>query len=105
MSKTNATEEGGSSGGLAATPTQAGARVSSLPPQGASGAPSGGVIDRRRLQELVKEVDPLEQMDEDVEEVKTCFLLVTIFLNLLFFFFKICGYCNSVFQFRFFPVE
>ncbi|WAR08236.1 TAF12-like protein, partial [Mya arenaria] len=27
------------------------------------------VLDKRRLQELVKEVDPLEQMDEDVEEV------------------------------------
>ena len=27
------------------------------------------VLDRRRLQELVKEVDPLEQLDEDVEEV------------------------------------
>ena len=27
------------------------------------------VLDKRRLQELVKEVDPLEQLDEDVEEV------------------------------------
>lgn len=27
------------------------------------------VLDRRRLQELVKEVDPMEQLDEDVEEV------------------------------------
>lgn len=27
------------------------------------------VLDKRRLQELVKEVDPLEQLDDDVEEV------------------------------------
>ncbi|KAK6168916.1 hypothetical protein SNE40_020072 [Patella caerulea] len=29
----------------------------------------GRVLDKRRLQELVKEVDPLEQLDDDVEEV------------------------------------
>lgn len=29
------------------------------------------VLDKRRLQELVKEVDPLEQLDDDVEEVNT----------------------------------
>lgn len=28
-----------------------------------------GVLDRSRLRDLVKEVDPLEQMDDDVEEV------------------------------------
>ena len=28
------------------------------------------VLDKRRLQELVKEIDPLEQLDEDVEEVR-----------------------------------
>ncbi|XP_076466607.1 transcription initiation factor TFIID subunit 12-like [Babylonia areolata] len=50
------------------TQTQAGVRVSTLPPQGAGGGTGGGVIDRKRLQELVKEVDPLEQMDDDVEE-------------------------------------
>jgi hypothetical protein len=34
------------------------------------------VLDKRRLQELVKEVDPLEQLDEDVEEVlKKCLFL------------------------------
>jgi transcription initiation factor TFIID subunit 12 len=27
------------------------------------------VLDKRRLQELVKEVDPMEQLDDDVEEV------------------------------------
>ena len=27
------------------------------------------VLDKRRLHELVKEVDPLEQLDDDVEEV------------------------------------
>ena len=27
------------------------------------------VMDKRRLHELVKEVDPLEQLDDDVEEV------------------------------------
>lgn len=27
------------------------------------------VLDKRRLQELVKEIDPMEQLDEDVEEV------------------------------------
>ena len=29
------------------------------------------VLDKRRLQELVKEVDPMEQLDDDVEEVWT----------------------------------
>ncbi|KAL8588469.1 hypothetical protein ACOMHN_054048 [Nucella lapillus] len=48
--------------------TQAGVRVPALPPQAVGGATGGGVIDRKRLQELVKEVDPLEQMDDDVEE-------------------------------------
>ena len=28
-----------------------------------------GIIDRKRIQDLVKEVDPMEQLDEDVEEV------------------------------------
>ena len=27
------------------------------------------VLDKRRIQELVKEVDPMEQLDEEVEEV------------------------------------
>jgi transcription initiation factor TFIID subunit 12 len=27
------------------------------------------VLEKRRIQELVKEVDPLEQLDDDVEEV------------------------------------
>jgi len=30
---------------------------------------SSGVLDRQRLRELVKEVDPMEQMDDDVEDV------------------------------------
>ena len=40
---------------------------------GSSGAQQAAtdktVLDKRRLQELVKEVDPLEQLDDDVEEV------------------------------------
>ena len=32
------------------------------------------VLDKRRLQELVKEVDPLEQLDEDVEEVHVLYI-------------------------------
>ena len=39
---------------------------------GGGGASAGGehkVLDKRRIQELVKEVDPLEQLDDDVEEV------------------------------------
>lgn len=45
------------------------------PSQPANTIPSSGamdstkVLDKRRLQELVKEVDPLEQLDDDVEEV------------------------------------
>merc|ERR1711974_349524 len=37
----------------------------------ASGKPGAGeeVLDKKRLQELVKEVDPHEQLDEDVEEL------------------------------------
>jgi hypothetical protein len=31
------------------------------------------VFDRRRLEELVKEVDPLEQLDDDVAEVFVLF--------------------------------
>ena len=69
MSKTNQNDIGSNNTG-AATPPQAGARVSASSPQVASGGSTGGVIDRRRLQELVKEVDPLEQMDDDVEEVR-----------------------------------
>ncbi|XP_013400412.1 transcription initiation factor TFIID subunit 12 isoform X1 [Lingula anatina] len=40
-------------------------------PQGPGGLMLGEsrVLDKRRLQELVKEVDPLEQLDEEVEEV------------------------------------
>ncbi|XP_041351396.1 transcription initiation factor TFIID subunit 12-like [Gigantopelta aegis] len=47
--------------------------LSSRPPTTgtANGVASGEgrVLDKRRLQELVKEVDPLEQLDDDVEEV------------------------------------
>ncbi|KAL5010162.1 hypothetical protein ScPMuIL_012467 [Solemya velum] len=38
-------------------------------PAASSPSTEGRVLDKRRLQELVKEVDPLEQLDEDVEEV------------------------------------
>ena len=30
---------------------------------------TSGIIDKKRIQDLVKEVDPMEQLDEDVEEV------------------------------------
>ncbi|XP_064627211.1 transcription initiation factor TFIID subunit 12-like isoform X2 [Lineus longissimus] len=39
--------------------------VSSVP----SMSTDSKVLDKRRIQELVKEVDPLEQLDDDVEEV------------------------------------
>ncbi|KAK7107348.1 transcription initiation factor TFIID subunit 12-like isoform X2 [Littorina saxatilis] len=67
MNKANPNDTSGNSN-AGGTTAQAGARVTALPAQGTTGGPSGGVIDRRRLQELVKEVDPLEQMDDDVEE-------------------------------------
>ena len=58
----------------------------STPPSGRSGTATavytGGdsrVLDKRRLQELVKEVDPLEQLDDDVEEVSQ--LYITYSLN------------------------
>lgn len=45
----------------------------STPPRPITATVSGlgekQVLDKRRLQELVKEVDPLEQLDDDVEEV------------------------------------
>merc|ERR1719245_2789010 len=51
--------------GSTASPATSGAGVA-----GASGKSSGDeVLDKKRLQELVKEVDPLEQLDEDVEEM------------------------------------
>lgn len=28
------------------------------------------ILNKQRLQELIKEIDPTEQLDEDVEEVK-----------------------------------
>ncbi|CAL1547661.1 unnamed protein product [Lymnaea stagnalis] len=37
--------------------------------QGASGSDTRGVLDKSRLRDLVKEVDPLEQMDDEVEDV------------------------------------
>lgn len=51
------------------------------------------ILDKRALQELVKEVDPSEQLDEDVEDVcisnflrtvlKQLFILTKIFLKIL----------------------
>lgn len=40
------------------------------------GSVSSGVLDKARLRDLVKEVDPLEQMDDDVEDVSTCIPIV-----------------------------
>ncbi|XP_063421328.1 transcription initiation factor TFIID subunit 12-like [Mytilus trossulus] len=37
--------------------------------QSSMGVQDTKVLDKRRLQELVKEVDPMEQLDDDVEEV------------------------------------
>ncbi|GFN75458.1 transcription initiation factor tfiid subunit 12 [Plakobranchus ocellatus] len=45
------------------------ASSSSSSPAAAGGSDNRGVLDRTRLRELVKEVDPLEQMDDDVEDV------------------------------------
>jgi len=52
----------------------------SAQPQPTLTVPSAGgmdtkVLDKRRLQELVKEVDPLEQLDDDVEEVSNLLLV------------------------------
>lgn len=38
--------------------------------QSSMGVQDTKVLDKRRLQELVKEVDPMEQLDDDVEEVE-----------------------------------
>lgn len=69
--KMSQNEVGGSNSVMAnAVQGTPGTRVSTLnPPPNVSGGSSAGVLDKRRLHELVKEVDPLEQMDEDVEEV------------------------------------
>ena len=77
MSKTAQNDANCTGGGSGGTSTQTGTRTASLsaPSQGPAGTSSGGVIDRKRLQELVKEVDPLEQMDEDVEEVGRPYLI------------------------------
>ena len=53
--------------GYAASPaTPVGAANTGRPGGGATGEE---VLDKKRLQELVKEVDPHEQLDEDVEEL------------------------------------
>ncbi|BFZ09826.1 hypothetical protein BsWGS_12866 [Bradybaena similaris] len=49
------------------TPSQASATGSGGQTPG--GSDSKGVLDKMRLRDLVKEVDPLEQMDDDVEDV------------------------------------
>ena len=46
--------------------------------QAASPSDSRGVLDRTRLRELVKEVDPLEQMDDDVEDVRSVMLIAYV---------------------------
>lgn len=32
------------------------------------------VLSKKKLQDLVREIDPNEQLDEDVEEVRQCFI-------------------------------
>ena len=41
----------------------------STPTQQTYASGTSGIIDKKRIQDLVKEVDPMEQLDEDVEEV------------------------------------
>ncbi|GFR87388.1 transcription initiation factor TFIID subunit 12 [Elysia marginata] len=55
-----------SSKGSASSTSQA---TNSNSPAAAGASDNRGVLDRTRLRELVKEVDPLEQMDDDVEDV------------------------------------
>lgn len=49
--------------------SQASHATASSSPAAAGVSDNRGVLDRTRLRELVKEVDPLEQMDDDVEDV------------------------------------
>ncbi|XP_005101363.1 transcription initiation factor TFIID subunit 12 [Aplysia californica] len=51
------------------TPSSASSQASASATLGSSATDSRGVLDRTRLRELVKEVDQLEQMDDDVEDV------------------------------------
>ena len=41
----------------------------STPTQQTYASGTSGIIDKKRIQDLVKEVDPMEQLDEDVEEM------------------------------------
>ena len=56
-----------------------------------SAGSSSEVLDRKRLQELVKEVDPNEQLDEDVEtmllQIADDFIEQVFFLSLALYFF------------------
>lgn len=54
---------------LNSTPTSVGIRPGSQNATSGSSYGESKVVDKRRIQELVKEVDPLEQMDDDVEEM------------------------------------
>ena len=53
---------------LTSTPSSVSMRQTNQPAASGSFTDSK-VVDKKRIQELVKEVDPLEQMDDDVEEV------------------------------------
>ncbi|RUS85957.1 hypothetical protein EGW08_006286 [Elysia chlorotica] len=53
----------------ASSNSQASHAASNSSPAAAGASDNRGVLDRTRLRELVKEVDPLEQMDDDVEDV------------------------------------
>ena len=63
----NSTGSGAQPTPMATSQPQAAAASDSRPM--ATGTGQDKVLDRQRLQELVKEVDPLEQLDEEVEEV------------------------------------
>ncbi|PVD29041.1 hypothetical protein C0Q70_11638 [Pomacea canaliculata] len=60
---------GNSAGLVNAGQNASNVRGSGLTSHSGAGASSANVLDKRRLHELVKEIDPLEQMDDDVEEV------------------------------------
>ncbi len=58
--------EGGASG---SSTTEATKRPAVSASTAATGANETQVLDKKRLQELVREVDPNEQLDEEVEEL------------------------------------
>jgi len=58
-----------SSSSATTSSAQSRASLSTAAPTSSSLSSDSRILDRRRLADLVKEVDPLEQLDEDVEEL------------------------------------